>query len=84
MAIGASAAAQVTASLAATPPQAEDQSGLNDIIVTARRTDENIQKVRVAATVLTAGVLERQQIRRASDLQYGDPPTYGLETKFKF
>lgn len=49
------------------------RTGLEDIIVTARRTSENLQRVPVAASVLTAESLDRQQIRRATDLQFSAP-----------
>lgn len=53
-------------------PQANDLTGLNDIIVTARRTEESLARVPAAATVIGSDVLEKQRILRASDLQF--PP----------
>ena len=72
----AAAAAAQPAAQTATPdaaaPQNTDQT-LQDIVVTARRAAENLQRVPVAATVLNGDVLDRQQVRRATDLQYNSP-----------
>ncbi len=72
-----------TASTAATSPpppvpaasSAGDQAVANDagtgiatVVVTARRTAENLQKVPVAVTAFSAKDLERQQIKSAQDL----------------
>ena len=61
-----------SSSPAAHPP-ADDPTGLSDIVVTARRTAENLQRVPVAASVLTTAALERQKVNIASDLQYNVP-----------
>jgi len=72
---GAPAFGQSTATpLGASPPSANSTSiGLEDIVVTARRSSENLQRVPVAATVLGAVTLERQKVNIASDLQYNTP-----------
>jgi len=57
----------------ATVPSASTTDGLGDIVVTARRTAENLQRVPVAASVLTAATLERQRVNTAADLQYSVP-----------
>jgi len=46
---------------------------LGDIIVTARRSSENLQKVPVAVSVLSGEALEKQRITGARDLQYKAP-----------
>ncbi|OAN65911.1 hypothetical protein A7X12_14290 [Sphingomonas sp. TDK1] len=68
-------AAPVPGSSPAQPAQASptNQEQLENIIVTARRTSENLQNVPVAASVLSSDSLERQQIRRATDLQFSAP-----------
>ena len=58
------AAAQATASSDAT---------FAEVVVTARRVAENVQRVPIAATVLSGATLDDRQIRRASDLQYSAP-----------
>jgi iron complex outermembrane receptor protein len=49
------------------------QSGLQDIIVTARRVEENQQRVPVAVTTLTAGAIERNVVRSVTDIQFSVP-----------
>ncbi|MCP1472415.1 iron complex outermembrane receptor protein [Sphingobium sp. OAS761] len=50
-----------------------NEARLADIIVTARRSSENIQKVPVAVSVLSGEVLEQKRITGARDLQYSTP-----------
>jgi len=50
----------------APPPH---QRVLEEIVVTARRTEENLQSVPVAVTALSAKDLERERISNAQDLQ---------------
>jgi iron complex outermembrane receptor protein len=72
---GATATAALMVSfapLAATPAQAADSAdngSLPDVIVQARRIDENQQKVPVAVTTLTAKTLERDTVTQVSDIQ---------------
>ena len=79
-----SGAIAMASALAATPALAQsaqaaaqssgpNQEGLGDIVVTARRTAENLQRVPVAASVLTSATLERQRVNTAADLQYNVP-----------
>ena len=49
-------------------PAAEDDSGLNVIIVTARKVEENLQDVPVAVTVLTGEDLKNQNVQKIQDL----------------
>jgi len=53
---------------AAAPAPSETQNG-NDIIVTARRREESLQRVPVSVTVATPRILQEQQIIQAQDLQ---------------
>jgi iron complex outermembrane receptor protein len=55
------------------PTAAESDTGLADIVVTARRTNENLQTVPVAASVLSGAALSRQGISTTRDLQYNVP-----------
>jgi iron complex outermembrane recepter protein len=48
---------------------AEDEGGIADIVVTARKTNENLQTTPVAVTAITTEALETQQILQTSDLQ---------------
>jgi iron complex outermembrane receptor protein len=52
---------------------ADGESSLQDIVVTARRVNENLQRVPVAASVLGAEALQRQRVLTASDIQYNAP-----------
>jgi len=63
--VGHPAAAQTS------PPA--DNNQLGDIVVTARRTNENLQKVPVAVSVLSGNSLEKQRITTGRDLQYSVP-----------
>ena len=47
--------------------------GLGDIIVTARRSNENLQRVPIAVSVLSGETLARNRITGARDLQYSTP-----------
>ncbi|MDR7156499.1 iron complex outermembrane receptor protein [Sphingobium xenophagum] len=53
------------------PVASNDPTG--DIIVTARRTNENLQSVPVAISVLSSDDLEKQRILGAKDMQYNAP-----------
>jgi iron complex outermembrane recepter protein len=58
---------------ATAPSQADathpESSALEEVIVTARRKDENLERVPVAITVLGAAQLQAQSIRTEADLQ---------------
>ncbi len=61
--------APISALQAQDAPQAsEDEGGLGDIIVTARKVEENLQDVPVAVTAFTAEALENQNIQRVENL----------------
>lgn len=61
--------APVSALQAQSAPQAsEDESGLGDIIVTARKVEENLQDVPVAVTAFTGQALENQNLQRVENL----------------
>jgi iron complex outermembrane receptor protein len=55
----------------ATPEPHADQ--LDDIVVTARRTEENLQSTPVAVTAIGAEALERAQVSDVTDLQRTTP-----------
>jgi len=50
-----------------------DTNQLESIVVTARRVEENQQKVPVAVTTLTASALRERNVSSVSDLQYNVP-----------
>jgi iron complex outermembrane receptor protein len=50
-------------------PAAEAPAGIEDIVVTARRTDERLQTTPVAVSALGAAALERSQVVEVADLQ---------------
>lgn len=64
-----STGAATTGDAAASANEAE----LGDIVVTARRSSENIQKVPVAVSVLSGDALAQKRITGARDLQYNTP-----------
>ena len=70
---------------AATPANAADSSGqttlntgLEEVVVTAQRRSETLEKTPVAVEVITADALARAQITTESDLQYSVP---GLQVR---
>jgi len=60
------------AQTAATPP-GPDVTSLGEIVVTARRSAENLQRVPVAVSVLNSQDIENRRITGASDIQYHAP-----------
>jgi iron complex outermembrane receptor protein len=60
---------------AATPSSAEldNQGGITDIIVTARRRNESLLETPVAVTAFDAAELERRRITAVSDIQSSTP-----------
>ena len=72
----ASVAAQDASVSAANPerdPNAQDMSGIQDIVVTARRTEERAQKVPVSLTAFTQNTIREKGINTATDLQNFTP-----------
>jgi iron complex outermembrane receptor protein len=67
----ASAAAQPAAVAASSPTmtQAQDESDIQRVVVTARRREESLQDVPVAVTAFSAKELERLNVQNLSDLQ---------------
>ena len=64
LALPANAAAQETASEA----QAENNQGIREIVVTARRTSENLQQVPLAVTALDPTALTERQVVEVADV----------------
>lgn len=66
-----------TAILSTTSPSAAQnsaaESGIQDIVVTARKTSENLQTTPVAVTALDSTKLLQQQVVQVSDLQRAAP-----------
>lgn len=64
-----SAASAASAQDAATPPGAtQPAEGLDDIVVTATRSEESLQRVPVAVTAFSGEALARLQVRSVKDL----------------
>lgn len=74
----AAAALASTSTFAQTaPPQAENETvGLEDIIVQARKVDENLQDVPVAVTAFTGDQLETKGVVRLQDVASFTPGLY--------
>ncbi|ARS27253.1 TonB-dependent receptor [Sphingomonas sp. KC8] len=52
---------------------AADESGLGDIVVTARRREESLQEVPVAISAISAAALEEKGVRSVEDLRQAVP-----------
>ena len=61
-------AANAPQGAAPSPVTSEDQGGLQDIIVTAQRTEESAQRAPIAIAVIKPEELTRQNVTRAEDL----------------
>ncbi len=57
--------------------------GLETVIVTARKREENIQSVPISITALTQDDLDRLSIRTIEDLRYVSPSVYIAPTTFR-
>lgn len=57
----------------AAEPEPGPKAGLNEIIVTAQRRDENLQNVPIAVTAISAEALETAGIKDVADLQHVVP-----------
>ena len=68
---GAVSAAPAFAQQSSQP--AASGSGLEEIVVTARRREEKLQTVPVAVTAFTAAQIQNQQIESSTDLQHHVP-----------
>jgi iron complex outermembrane receptor protein len=64
----AAVAAAMTPQVAFAQASADEASGIQDIIVTARRTAENLQTTPVAVTVPTGEVIDKAQVVSIQDL----------------
>jgi iron complex outermembrane receptor protein len=60
-------------------PQSQQSAGANDIIVTARKTNESIQEVPVAVTAMTGDTLAKNNIRSLDSLA-GVVPNFQFDT----
>lgn len=70
---GMPAGAQEAAVPAEAPQQAEASGPLGEIVVTAQRRTENLQKVPIAATALDSNELKANAVVRLNDLQNATP-----------
>jgi len=62
---------QSTAGLVSAPPA--ESGGFQDIVVTARRVEESLQKVPVAVTALSGAALQQRNVSTVSDIQFSVP-----------
>jgi len=53
--------------------QVIEREGIEEIIVTAQKTEQNIQDVPIAVTAFDTGSLELQQIETFGDIQFNAP-----------
>ena len=60
----------------------EGAGGIEEVIVTAQRSEESIQDVPIAVTALTGGMLEDRQVITPSDLQMNAPSVSFTPTNF--
>ena len=67
---------------ASTSLRAEDEIGLEEVIVTSQRVAESIQEVPIAVTALTGDMLEDKGIINPSDLQMTAPNVSFTATNF--
>ena len=56
-----------------TNAQVIEREGIEEIIVTAQKTEQNIQDVPIAVTAFDTGSLELQQIETFGDIQFNAP-----------
>lgn len=70
-AAGASPASEATA--IADEPQSQASPGLEEVIVSARRREENAQNVPLAITSFTPEILQQQDLRTVTDLERSIP-----------
>lgn len=68
MAIALSSSAALAQGAAPAAPAAGESTGLEDIVVTARRVAENLQDVPVAITAFSGEALQQQNARQISDI----------------
>ncbi|ALR20385.1 TonB-dependent receptor [Sphingobium baderi] len=71
--VGLIAFAQPVQAQVETAAQSTDSGGLQDIVVTARRTEESAQRTPIAITALSSTDLERRQITDLKGVQYSAP-----------
>lgn len=68
LALGAGAAQAQDAAEPSSPPTAQTDDGLQDIVVTARRREERLQEVPVAITAISGDELASRSIQQVLDL----------------
>lgn len=66
--VGSMPAMAAAAAPAAAPAATDDQGGIADIVVTARKSSENQQSVPVSVTALNTAALESRQVLEVTDL----------------
>lgn len=61
-------------------PQATDNSGLTDIVVTATKRETNLQKTPIAISVLGSDMVEKRHVQSLLDLADGGVPSLRVAT----
>ncbi len=80
---GAEKTTETTASATSGTTQSTTANdGIGDIIVTAQRQSESLQRVPIAVSAFTAATLQAQQIKNANDLQLSLPNVTFTKTNF--
>ena len=51
----------------------EESLALDEVVVTARKREENLQDVPIAVTAISAGTLQREGVRDVEDIVGRDP-----------
>ncbi len=57
----------------ASPAWAQEDAGVEDVVITAQRREENLQDVAAAATALSGDALQDKGVQRLDDLQFAAP-----------
>jgi iron complex outermembrane receptor protein len=71
--LGAAAVAALTCGITASARAADTETELPEVVVTAERTVQNLQKVPISATVLSGAELAERGVARLHDLQNVSP-----------
>lgn len=66
-----------------TPPSQSQVTGLETVVVTARKRSENAQAVPIAITALDQSELDKLSVRTVEDLKYVAPSVYVAPTTFR-
>src|ERR1700736_5642326 len=74
-------AALIAVSAPAVAEVTNEAQGLEEIIVTARKTNESLQRVPIAVTVLTPEALDQANVKDAADIHLLTPGLFSEQTQ---